>query len=198
MSRHRSALATLFIALFATTVGSASAQPNCTFPSKIVDPGGAELRLIGAGIRTYLFRKINAVGLYATSIASDWDGLARQDGPVVARVVFFVGFTKEQLQASWTERFVVIGDKASRERVEPDVRQLMELFAAVQPGDVLAFAALPTGLQLSHNGRTLGVAGDAAFGRLTLSSWFGDKPASDELKASVFAGRVDIKIPCPR
>ena len=174
-----------------------ASDDNCTYAQSVLGVDGQRLQLIGAGVRTYWWKPINAVALYAPQMSTSWDAIAGSNGEVRADVVFFVErLSGEQLRASWKERFDVLVERHQRAALDSSINAFLDLFADASRGDNLSFSSTTGGLALSLNGVRLGQVGDLAFGRLVLSSWFGSRPASADLKAAVFAGRTVKRLPC--
>jgi Chalcone isomerase-like len=107
-----------------------------------------------------------------------------------------ISFTRQQLQDSWTERFSVLIPNASDTNLKAKVRQYLDLLPEVKRGDKLSLLSSEVGLTLALNGQRLGVVENLQFSRLVLSSWFGDQPASAELKSAVFSGANVLNLPC--
>jgi hypothetical protein len=109
-----------------------------------------------------------------------------------------ISFTRQQLQDSWVERFSVLIPSASDTSLKAQVRQYLDLLPEVKRGDKLSLLSSEVGLTLALNGQRLGVVENLQFSRLVLSSWFGDQPASAELKSAVFSGANVLNLPCPQ
>jgi hypothetical protein len=174
----------------------AKAEQFCKLSPTVTSPDGKVLELLGAGVRTYWLRKTNAVALYTSVEVKKWADVERSPAPIQADVVFFINFSKQQLQDSWRERLTVITDAASRARYDDSIRAFLAILRDVRRGDRLSFSVSNVGLTLSLNDRVIGSAGDLAFGKLVISSWFGENPASAELKEAVFARKRVEELPC--
>ncbi len=83
MTRTAAALAALALAVPALAREVAGVQ----FPDA-VSAGGQELRLNGAGVRTKLFVKVYAGGLYVAQPSGDAEAIVAADAPKRVRVVF--------------------------------------------------------------------------------------------------------------
>ena len=177
---------------------SASAQiSDCSFPPSVAGHEGGPLTLVGAGVRTNWLKPINAVALYAHRKVNTWDEIVGGEFEARADVVFYVArFSGEDLRASWKERFSVILNSRQLSLYSTTIDSVLRLFVDVERGGKLSFVSTRQGLTLSLNGKSLGQVGDLAFGRAVLSSWFGDKPASADLKLSVFRGEAVKNLPC--
>lgn len=187
------------LALSMGAVGANAQSNDCAFSARVLGSDGEQLTLVGAGVRSYWFRSINAVALYYHRKVSDWDEIAGSERDARADVVFFVErFSGEELRASWRERFGAILDPSQLATYASSIDSLMGLFVDAERGDKLSFASSRQGLTLSLNGKLLGQVGDLSFGRTVLSSWFGDNPASAALKAAVFRGGTVENLPCTK
>lgn len=170
---------------------------DCVLPPLALGLDGRKLTLVGAGVRTHWLRSVNAVALYAATPPADWPSLASSADEARVDVVFFSErFTREQLRESWRERFAVIFPASEQSVHAVPIAALLDLFDDAARGDTLSFSSSPQGLVLSRNGQRLGAAGDLAFSRRVLSSWLGDQPAAIEVKARIFEGFKDVRVPC--
>jgi hypothetical protein len=177
---------------------SARANTVCPLPESVVVADGTSLALVGAGLRTYWQRPINAVALYADAPVPTWYALQQSSGRVQVDVIFHAAhFTREQFHNSWRERFQATLSAEELSHHAQHINRLIRLFVDAKRGDTLSFTVAADQLTLSLNGRSLGTVGDRAFGLAVMSGWLGDRPADDTLKRAIFArARLHDGVPC--
>lgn len=174
-------------------------EDACTFARSIQGQDGRMLSLAGAGTRRFWWKPVNAVALYAPQPTDSWAAVSAGTGEARAEVVFLVErFGRAQLRDSWMERFDVLIEPDQRTSQAAAVKAFLDMLPEIVRGDTLSFSSTAQGLTLALNRKTLGRAGDLAFGRLVLSSWFGNQPASADLKTAVFSGATVGSLPCVR
>jgi hypothetical protein len=179
--------------LLSFVVAAAGAQPvsveGVNF-EPTVTVGGQPLVLNGAGLRTRVFFKVYAAGLYVPQKSSDAATLLAQSGPrrVAIRMLrdvdagTFSDALIEGLKANHTE--------AQLAGLKPQIDRLQAAFKSIgeaKKGDQIQLDWVPdTGTRLVVNGQPRGepIAGDAFFTAL-LRIWLGDKPADAALKKAM-------------
>jgi len=191
MSR-RALLATFLTLLAATSFAQPVRVEGVAFePTATV--GGQTLTLNGAGLRTRLFFKVYAAGLYVPQKSADASALLAQTG---ARRVS-IGMLRDVDAATFASSLLE-GLKANHteEQLAPLKAQIDQLLATLKAvgeakkGDSIQLDFVPaTGTQLIVNGQPRGepIAGDTLFTAL-LRIWLGDKPADASLKKAMLGG----------
>jgi hypothetical protein len=178
---------------FACLLPAATAQPvaveGVTF-EPTVTLGGQPLVLNGAGLRTRLFFKVYAAGLYVPQKSGDAAVLIAQVGPRRVSIGMlrdvdagtFTDALLEGLKANHTEEQIAA--------MKPQIERLQAAFKSVgeaKKGDQIQLDWLPdSGTRIVVNGEPRGepIAGAPFFAAL-LRIWLGDKPADAALKKAM-------------
>jgi hypothetical protein len=151
---------------------------------------GQTLVLNGAGLRTRMFFKVYAAGLYVPQKSGDVAALLAQTGPRRVAIGMlrdvdagtFADALIEGLKANHTE--------AQLAALKPQIDRLQATLKSVgeaKKGDAIRLDWIPdTGTQIVVNGQPRGEPiGDAAFFAALLRVWLGDKPADAALKKAM-------------
>ncbi len=187
-----------WIAAFALAAAacSATAQPVEVEGVKF-DPtaqvGGQTLQLNGAGLRTRVFFKVYAAGLYVPQKENSAAALLAQKGPRRVEIHMlrnvdadsFAEALMEGLKANHSEAQLA----AWKSRIEALQANMKEIGEA-RKGDVIFFEFTPeAGTRIVVNGQAKGapIAGDDFF-TAVLRVWIGDKPADAALKKGLVGG----------
>lgn len=149
--------------------------------------GDRTLHLNGAGVRTRVFFKVYAAGLYVPQKARDAEALLAQQGP--RRIVLgmlrnvdadsFSGALNDGLQNNLPE--------AQRAALKPQIDALnatLKDIGEAKKGDLILFEFVPdTGTRIVVNGKPRGnpIPG-ADFFNAVLRIWIGARPADADLK----------------
>jgi hypothetical protein len=146
--------------------------------------GGRTLVLNGAGLRTKLFFKIYAGGLYLEQATHDAETVINADAPMLVRMQFiYDGVSAEKMQDGWKEGFAVTAPDPS-DNLEVAIEAFVDFFTEeVREGDVYEIAWIPDkGVQVAFNGTILGVVTGLDFKKALFAVWFGPHPVDDDLK----------------
>lgn len=183
--RHLLLLPLLCLGLAAQAVEIEGVQ----FEDKI-KAGNTELVLNGAGLRTRVFFKVYAIGLYVTEKKAAAADVLAQKGAKRLRIALLRDLTAEQFADALIERVQANHSatelEALKARLDKFSAILLGLKAAPK-GSVVAIDWLPeSGTRLSFNGEKRGedIPGED-FQRALLKIWLGDKPAQDDLKEAL-------------
>jgi hypothetical protein len=150
-------------------------------------PGGPELVLNGAGIRTRVFFKVYVGALYLPEkkvAASDVLALA---GPKRVAMAMLRDLTAQQLSEALAEGISNNSSAAEQAALKARVDELLAIMNSLgeaKKGDAIALDFLPeSGTRVVVNGQSRGksIAGED-FYRALLRIWLGDKPVDDDLK----------------
>jgi len=158
-----------------------------------VQVGGQPLQLNGAGVRTRLFFKVYAAGLYVPQKANSAAVLLVQKGPRRVAIGMlrdvdaetFVSALNDGLKANLTEQQLA-GFKAQIETLNANFKAIGE----AKKGDQINFEFAPeTGTRVVVNGQPRGkaIAGEGFF-EAVLRVWIGDKPVDGDLKKGLLGG----------
>ena len=149
-----------------------------------VTVAGKQLQLNGAGLRTKLFFKIYAGGLYLAAPSNDAEAIIAANEPMLVRMHFiYDGVSGEKLQTGWKEGFQITAPAASE-----DLQVAMEAFIGffneeARENDIYDIAWLPgRGTEVSLNGNSLGVITGIDLKKALFAIWLGSDPVDDDLK----------------
>ena len=151
---------------------------------------GKEIKLNGAGVRTKVFVKVYAAGLYVPEKRNNVADILRQEGPRRVTVVMARDVSADTFGKAFMDGLNDNLDKAEKARVASQIGKFGEVFAMVEnlrKGDVLHLDWIPgSGTQCTLNGRKLGEPiPDLAFYNAVLRIWLGDKPVDGSLKSAL-------------
>lgn len=184
MRKAASALAALALAAPALAKEVAGVEFQQT-----VEVGGQELRLNGAGIRSKLFVKVYAGGLYLAQPSADPAAIVAADAPKRVRMVFLRDVDKGKIMETYREGF-------ENNSAGPGLAALLEKLARIAP----ALPDMKKGGEMSvtyvpGQGTTVAASGGGSvtvegkeFGDAMLRNWLGEKPADGSLKKA-FLGK---------
>ena len=165
------------------TVEAVAFEPTTTV-------GGQSLTLNGAGLRTRLFFKVYAAGLYVPQKSADPSALLAQTGPRRVSIGMLRDVDAATFAASLLEGLKANHTEEQLATLKAQIDQLLATLKAVgeaKKGDSIQLDFVPaTGTQLIVNGQPRGepIAGDALYTAL-LRIWLGDKPADASLKKAM-------------
>lgn len=153
--------------------------------------GTSELLLNGAGLRSKLFFKVYAIGLYAPNKTASAAELIASTQPrrVVMHMLREVD-ADSMLNAFKDGLHHNLGD-AGLAGFKPQIERLEVIMRAIgvsKPGDVIALDFTADGTTVGVNGQDKGRIDGAAFGGAMLKIWLGDKPIDDKLKQALLGG----------
>lgn len=155
---------------------------------------GQPLQLNGAGLRTRLFFKVYAMGLYLTAQGMDPSEAIMAKPPKRIRIV-----TKRELEAAQFADALVDGirknhDDAALKALDERIRAMRAALLALGPvreGTEVLIDLLPDGstqLQVAGTPRGDPIEG-ADFQAALLRIWLGQEPADSALKSALTPGR---------
>lgn len=148
---------------------------------------GKDLKLNGAGIRTWIIVKVYAAGLYLPEKSHDVADILKEEGPRRMTLQMARDVSSEDFGKAFMEGLNDNLDKAQKQRIVAQIGKMGELFASIdglKKGDVLHLDWIPgTGTQCELNGKKLGgPIPDIHFYNALLRIWLGDKPVDKSLK----------------
>ena len=150
-------------------------------------PGGPELVLNGAGIRTRMIFKVYVAGLYLTEKRAEAGGVMSLPGPKRVAMTMLRELSAQQLSEALAEGIRNNSTAAEQETLKSRIDELLAIMNALgeaKKGDAITLDFLPeSGTRVVVNGQPRGkpIAGDD-FYRALLRIWLGDKPVDDDLK----------------
>lgn len=180
-----------------TALALAAAGP-AAWPVHAVEVGGATLAdgatvagqalvLNGAGVRTRVFFKVYAMGLYLPRKAGSTDEVLKMDGARRVSLHLLRKLSGEDFAKAFTEGLNNNTAEAERQKLADQIRTFVGTFSRqgdLKEGDVIHMDWVPgTGLVAELNGKAIGSPiAEPAFYNAVLRIWLGDKPADDALK----------------
>jgi long-chain acyl-CoA synthetase len=152
-----------------------------------IAPNAPELVLNGAGVRTRLFVKVYAAGLYATEKKPAAAEVLALGGPKRFAMVMLRDVTAAQLTDALNDGFKANNSPADQERYKAQLAELTAIMTALggtKKGETVALDFLPeSGTRVQLNGETKGKPiADEGFYRALLKVWLGDNPVDADLK----------------
>jgi hypothetical protein len=155
-----------------------------------VTVAGQPLKLNGAGLRTKMFFKVYAAGLYLTDKKSTVAEVLAAPGPRRVAITMLRDVSSEDFGKAFTDGLNANTGKDERTKILPQIMKFGEVFAqtpTLKKGDQLSLDWTPNeGTQCYLNGRKIGeLMPDLAFYNAVLRIWLGDKPADSALKPAL-------------
>lgn len=149
--------------------------------------GASELHLNGAGLRSKLFLRVYAIGLYLATPQADAAAALADPGPKRLRIVTLRDLTTEQFADALVEGVRRNHTETELESLTPRVETFKAAILtskSVDKGAVIHIDWLPekgTHLEIDGQRKSADIPGDDFF-RALLKIWIGPKPAQDDLK----------------
>jgi len=150
-------------------------------------PGGPELVLNGAGIRTRVFFKVYVGGLYLTEKKTAAGDVLALAGPKRVSMTMLRDLSAQQLSDGLVEAVRNNTSAAEQEALKGRIDELVGIMNALgeaKQGDAILLDFLPeSGTRVVVNGQPRGkpIPGDDLY-RALLKIWLGDKPVDGDLK----------------
>lgn len=152
--------------------------------------GGTELRLNGIGLRTYSILHIHVyvAALYLEAPSHDAAAILASPGKKLLIIRFVHDVDADAARKVWQEGFE--SNCRSPCRLDPiQVARYLAAVPAVHEGDTGMWIFTPGSLQITLNGKLLGVITDAAFSREILATFIGPEPPTARLKRELLGLR---------
>lgn len=148
---------------------------------------GKELKLNGAGLRTKMFFKVYAAGLYLPEKKSSVADILALQGPRRVSIVMLRELSSEDFGDAFMAGLKANTPEGERARILPQTMKFGEIFAQIatlKKGDTLSLDWTPgEGTQCQLNGKKIGeLLPDVTFYNAVLRIWLGDKPVDSALK----------------
>lgn len=154
-----------------------------------VQVGGAELALNGAGVRTRVFFRVYVGALYLQKKSGSADAVVGDAGAKRIAMHMLRDLEAEQLFSAFNDGLKKNHAPDQLARLEPQVKQLEAIFAAVKAvkkGDVVLLDYLPgAGTRVTVRGEDKGTIPGEDFNRALLRIWLGESPADAALKKAM-------------
>jgi hypothetical protein len=186
-------LATLLLSCIAVAAQAQGLEVEGVKFAPAAQVGGQSLQLNGAGVRTRVFFKVYAAGLYVPQKSNSAPALLAQKGPRRVAIGMlrdvdaetFAGALNEGLKANLSEQQLA-GFKAQIDALNANLKAVGE----AKKGDQIHFEFTPeAGTRIVVNGQPRGAAipGEGFF-EAVLRIWIGDKPVDADLKKGMLGG----------
>lgn len=172
----------LFLLFFVSPV-SALELGGVQLPDSVTVTG-QKLTLNGAGLRTKLFLKIYAGGLYLVKPLQNAEAIINADEAMLVRMHFiYDGVSPEKLQDGWKDGFTLTAPDADK-NLQQAIVAFTELFnEQAKENDVYDISWLPgKGVEIRFNGKLQGEISGLDFKKGLFAIWFGEDPVDDDLK----------------
>lgn len=152
--------------------------------SDTLPAGKDQLILNGAGLRTKMFIKVYAGGLYLRKKDSDAQKIINADEPMAIRLQFvYDGVSHEKLIDAWNEGFAnATGGNLAH--VKESIDKFNSFFTEeARKGNIYDIAYMPgEGVTVFIKGKLLGTIKGLEFKKALFAIWLGEKPADNSLK----------------
>jgi len=175
-------------ALLMTTVAQAVEVAGVKLDDKVqIVPGGPELVLNGAGIRTRAIFKVYVAGLYLAEKKTSVADILALTGAKRVSMTMLRDLSAQQLSEALADGIRNNAGAAEQEAIKARVEELLAIMNALgeaRSGDTILLEFLPaSGTRVVMNGQPRGkpIAGED-FYRALLKIWLGDRPVDGDLK----------------
>lgn len=158
-----------------------------------VQVAGVPLQLNGAGVRTRLFFKVYAAGLYVPQKARTASAVLAQKGPRRMTIAMLRDVDADSFSAALNDGLRANLTESQFAEFKSQVDTLNANLTAIgeaKKGDTIFFEFTPeTGTRVLVNGQAKGhpIPGESFFDAV-LRVWIGEKPADSELKRALLGG----------
>ena len=145
------------------------------------------LKLNGAGVRTKVFFKVYAAGLYLSDKKSTLQDVLDAQGPRRIELVMLRDVSSSDFSEAFTQGLNANSDNNEKARLAAQIVKFENLFAStptVKKGDVITVDWMPAiGTVVQLNGKSLSEPlPELAFYNAMLKIWLGDQPVDEHLK----------------
>ena len=149
-----------------------------------------ELKLNGAGLRTWAVFKVYAAGLYLPEKKKTVPEIMALNGPRRIRLVLLRDVNNEELGQAFMDGLNANSDKAEKAKFVNQTMKMGEIFASIpklNKGDTITNDWIPgQGMSVLVNDKRVGeVLPDLAFYNAFMRIWLGDKPVDNTLKQAL-------------
>ena len=149
-----------------------------------------ELKLNGAGLRTWAVFKVYAAGLYLPEKKKTVPEIMALNGPRRIKLVLLRDVNNEELGQAFMDGLNANSDKAEKAKFVNQTMKMGEIFASIpklSKGDTITNDWIPgQGMHVLVNDKRVGeVLPDLAFYNAFMRIWLGDKPVDNTLKQAL-------------
>jgi hypothetical protein len=186
----KSLLAAAFLASSFSLPAFASVEVAGVKFDDTINVAGKDLKLNGAGLRTKVFFRVYAAGLYLTEKKNTVPDVLAVQGPRRVAITMLREVSSEDFGKAFMDGLKANTDNSERTRILPQTMKFGEVFAQIQAlkkGDQMLLDWTPgEGTQCYLNGKKIGeLMPDLAFYNAVLRIWLGDKPVDSSLKPAL-------------
>lgn len=152
-----------------------------------------ELKLNGAGLRTWAVFKVYAAGLYLPEKKKTVPEIMALNGARRIKLVLLRDVNNEELGQAFMDGLNANSDKAEKAKFVNQTMKMGEIFASIpklNKGDTITNDWVPgQGMQVLVNDKRVGeVLPDIAFYNAFMRIWLGEKPVDNTLKQALLGG----------
>jgi hypothetical protein len=149
-----------------------------------------ELKLNGAGLRTWAVFKVYAAGLYLPEKKKTVPEIMALNGPRRVKLALLRDVNNEELGQAFMDGLNANSDKAEKAKFVNQTVKMGEIFASIpklNKGDTIIIDWIPgQGMHVLVNDKRVGdVLPDIAFYNAFMRIWLGDKPVDNTLKQAL-------------
>lgn len=149
-----------------------------------------ELKLNGAGLRTWAVFKVYAAGLYLPEKKKTVPEIMALNGPRRIKLVLLRDVNNEELGQAFMDGLNANSDKAEKAKFVNQTVKMGEIFASIpklNKGDTITNDWIPgQGMHVLVNDKRVGeVLPDLAFYNAFMRIWLGEKPVDNTLKQAL-------------
>ena len=149
-----------------------------------------ELKLNGAGLRTWAIFKVYAAGLYLPEKKKTVPEIMALDGPRRIKLVLLRDVNNEELGQAFMDGLNANSEKAEKARFVNQTMKMGEIFASIpklNKGDTITNDWVPgSGMHVFVNDKRVGEAlSDIAFYNAFLRIWLGEKSVDNSMKQAL-------------
>ena len=184
---RRLALAVSTLALALAAPAGAAEVAGVTLDDRVtVD--SQTLVLNGTGIRTKLFIKVYAAGLYLPARQSDAGRILAADAPRRTVLHFLYDVDRQKMCDAWDDALEGNTPRASA-GLKQEFATLCSWMDDVEKGERMVFTYLPgSGTTVEVAGARKGVLAGKDFADALWAAWIGPKPATKDLREGLLGG----------
>lgn len=161
----------------------AAAEAGVVFADELSN-AGQKLILNGTGLRTRLFFKVYAAGLYVSEKSKDADSILRSPAAKILQLHFLRDVGAETIRGAWSQGFTK-NCMSLCDESQAKMALLNGLMKDLKKGDVLSFSFKPDELAVELNGAALGKVEGAKIDQNILAIFLGKEPPTPELKVGL-------------
>lgn len=154
---------------------------------------GQDLKLNGAGLRTWAVFKVYAAGLYLPEKKKTVPEIMALNGPRRIKLVLLRDVNNEELGQAFMDGLNANSDKAEKAKFVNQTLKMGEIFASISKlskGDTITNDWIPgQGMHVLVNDKRVGeVLPGIEFYNAFMRIWLGEKPVDNSLKQALLGG----------